>query len=134
MLNTPAFGDVTWAWVFAFAQFIMTWALCMIYSKKAESFDEISQKILQDMQKGRAELEYDCVCTIFNYCSWYTRHNLFCIEKTKNASEFYTAGGLTGWQNGLAIAGDYMSAASFLGIAGAIALTGFDGFFYSIGF
>lgn len=42
--------------------------------------------------------------------------------------------GLTGWQNGLAIAGDYMSAASFLGIAGAIALTGFDGFFYSIGF
>ncbi len=43
---------------------------------------------------------------------------------------FYTAGGgLTGWQNGLAIAGDYMSAASFLGIAGAIALTGFDGFF-----
>ncbi len=56
-------------------------------------------------------------------------------KKTKNASEFYTAGGgLTGWQNGLAIAGDYMSAASFLGIAGAVALTGFDGFFYSIGF
>ncbi|MCS5149401.1 DUF485 domain-containing protein, partial [Staphylococcus aureus] len=52
-LNTPAFGDVTWAWVFAFSQFIMTWALCMIYSKKAESFDEISRKILQDMQKGR---------------------------------------------------------------------------------
>lgn len=56
-------------------------------------------------------------------------------RKNENASEFYTAGGgLTGWQNGLAIAGDYMSAASFLGIAGAIALTGFDGFFYSIGF
>ncbi|HJV46279.1 MAG TPA: cation acetate symporter [Bacillota bacterium] len=56
-------------------------------------------------------------------------------KRTKTTSEFYTAGGgLTGWQNGLAIAGDYMSAASFLGIAGAIALTGFDGFFYSIGF
>lgn len=56
-------------------------------------------------------------------------------KRTKNASEFYTAGGgLTGWQNGLAIAGDYMSAASFLGIAGAVALSGFDGFFYSIGF
>ena len=76
-----------------FSQFIMTWALCMIYSKKAESFDEISRKILQDMQKGGAELEYYCICTIFNYCSWYARHNLFCIEKTKNASEFYTAGG-----------------------------------------
>ncbi|MFD2614231.1 solute symporter family protein [Paenibacillus gansuensis] len=55
--------------------------------------------------------------------------------KTKSTSEFYTGGGgLTGWQNGLAIAGDYMSAASFLGIAGSIALAGFDGFFYSIGF
>ncbi|QGQ45296.1 cation acetate symporter [Metabacillus sediminilitoris] len=56
-------------------------------------------------------------------------------KRTKTASEFYTAGGgLTGWQNGLAIAGDYLSAASFLGIAGAIALSGFDGFFYSIGY
>jgi cation/acetate symporter len=59
----------------------------------------------------------------------------FAARKTHTASEFYTGGGgLTGWQNGLAIAGDYMSAASFLGIAGSIALAGFDGFFYSIGF
>ncbi|MCR8843225.1 cation acetate symporter [Paenibacillus sp. SC116] len=59
----------------------------------------------------------------------------FASKKTNSASDFYTAGGgLTGWQNGLAIAGDYMSAASFLGIAGSIALVGFDGFFYSIGF
>ncbi|UHA72830.1 solute symporter family protein [Paenibacillus sp. 481] len=56
-------------------------------------------------------------------------------RKTNSASDFYTAGGdLKGWQNGLAIAGDYMSAASFLGIAGSIAIVGFDGFFYSIGF
>ncbi len=56
-------------------------------------------------------------------------------RRTQSAREFYTAGGgLTSWQNGLAIAGDYMSAASFLGIAGSIALAGFDGFFYSIGF
>ncbi|MDZ5608839.1 DUF485 domain-containing protein [Bacillus pseudomycoides] len=53
VLNTLAFGDVTWAWIFAFAQFVMTWALCMMYSKKAESFDKASQKILQDIQKGR---------------------------------------------------------------------------------
>ncbi|WP_307892823.1 solute symporter family protein [Bacillus swezeyi] len=59
----------------------------------------------------------------------------FAARRTKTANEFYTAGGgLTGLQNGLAIAGDYMSAASFLGIAGMIALNGFDGFFYSIGF
>jgi cation/acetate symporter len=56
-------------------------------------------------------------------------------RRTKTTSDFYTAdGSLTGWQNGMAIAGDYMSAASFLGIAGMIALSGFDGFFYSIGF
>ncbi|KRF43616.1 cation acetate symporter [Paenibacillus sp. Soil787] len=59
----------------------------------------------------------------------------YAAKKTNSTNEFYTAGGgLTGWQNGLAIAGDYMSAASFLGIAGTIALSGFDGFFYSIGF
>ncbi|OOE10767.1 solute symporter family protein [Fictibacillus arsenicus] len=59
----------------------------------------------------------------------------FASKRTKTTSDFYTAdGGLTGMQNGLAIAGDYMSAASFLGIAGSIALAGFDGFFYSIGF
>src|SRR6201991_4403639 len=51
------------------------------------------------------------------------------------ASDFYTAGGgFTGQQNGIAISGDYLSAASFLGIAGAIALYGYDGFLYSIGF
>jgi len=56
-------------------------------------------------------------------------------KRTSSASDFYTAGGgLTGWQNGLAIAGDYLSAASFLGIAGAVALFGFDGFFFSIGY
>ncbi|WP_442891565.1 solute symporter family protein [Dietzia sp.] len=54
---------------------------------------------------------------------------------TKSASDFYTAsGGFSGTQNGFAIAGDYLSAASFLGIAGAIAVQGYDGFLYSIGF
>ncbi|MFP5023207.1 solute symporter family protein [Pseudonocardia phyllosphaerae] len=53
----------------------------------------------------------------------------------KTAADFYTAGGgFSGVQNGIAISGDYLSAASFLGIAGAIALNGYDGFLYSIGF
>ncbi|MCT7496074.1 cation acetate symporter [Aliarcobacter cryaerophilus] len=56
-------------------------------------------------------------------------------SKTKSASDFYTAGGgITGFQNGLAIAGDYMSAASFLGISGMIYMNGFDGIIYAIGF
>ncbi len=53
----------------------------------------------------------------------------------QEASDFYTGGGqFSGPQNGFAIAGDYLSAASFLGIAGAIAVYGYDGFLYSIGF
>ncbi|GAA3057487.1 cation acetate symporter [Kitasatospora albolonga] len=56
-------------------------------------------------------------------------------RQTNDAADFYAGGrGFTGFQNGLAISGDYMSAASFLGIAGAIALFGYDGFLYSIGF
>ena len=55
--------------------------------------------------------------------------------RTKSASDFYTAGGgISGFQNGLAIAGDYMSAASFLGISASVYLNGFDGLIYSIGF
>ena len=61
--------------------------------QKAESFDKISQNILQEMQKGGADFEYNRFCTIFNHRTWYTRHNLFCIEENENASEFYTAGG-----------------------------------------
>ncbi|WP_132257259.1 cation acetate symporter [Paucimonas lemoignei] len=55
--------------------------------------------------------------------------------RTKSAADFYTAGGgITGFQNGLAIAGDYMSAASFLGISAAVYANGYDGLIYSIGF
>jgi len=56
-------------------------------------------------------------------------------RQTKSATDFYAGGrSFSGFQNGLAIGGDYMSAASFLGIAGIIALFGYDGFLYSIGF
>jgi cation/acetate symporter len=56
-------------------------------------------------------------------------------RRTRSAEQFYAAGRrISGLQNGLALAGDYMSAASFLGIAGLVALSGFDGLIYSIGF
>ena len=63
---------------------------------------------------------------------WITKQ---AAAKTKSAADFYTAGGgITGFQNGLAIAGDYMSAASFLGISAAVMASGYDGLIYSIGF
>src|SRR6266849_2003913 len=56
-------------------------------------------------------------------------------RRTRTTVQFWAAGRqIKGWQNGLAVAGDYMSAASFLGIAGMIALSGYDGFLYSVGF
>src|SRR5450759_1261881 len=62
---------------------------------------------------------------------WITK---WAAARTKSAADFYTAGGgITGFQNGLAIAGDYMSAASFLGISGLVFASGFDGLIYSIG-
>jgi len=59
----------------------------------------------------------------------------FSARKSSGSSAYFAAGRrITGWQNGLAVAGDYMSAASFLGIAGMIATNGYDGFMYSVGF
>jgi len=55
-------------------------------------------------------------------------------KRTASAADFYSAGGgITGFQNGLAIAGDYMSAASFLGISGLVYTSGYDGLIYSVG-
>jgi Na+(H+)/acetate symporter ActP len=67
------------------------------------------------------------ICVTLGITLWARKH-------TDGATDFYAGGrGFSGRQNGLALAGDYMSAASFLGIAGLIALSGYDGFLYSIG-
>lgn len=56
-------------------------------------------------------------------------------KTSQKGSDFYTGGAsFSGWQNGLAISGDYLSAAAFLGVTGAIAMYGYDGFLYSVGF
>ncbi|MFV0601821.1 MAG: cation acetate symporter [Brachymonas sp.] len=62
---------------------------------------------------------------------WVTK---WASKKTQSAAAFYTGGGIGGFTNGLAISGDYMSAASFLGITAAVMSTGYDGLIYSIGF
>ncbi|KJB84933.1 hypothetical protein AZ66_27790 [Paenibacillus sp. E194] len=51
ILNYSFYGSITWAWVFAFLQFVMTWAFCMIYYKKASKFDKASDQIIAE--KGR---------------------------------------------------------------------------------
>ncbi|KPC97636.1 hypothetical protein LR69_04150 [Geobacillus sp. BCO2] len=51
-LNAPAIGPVSWAWLFAFAQFVMTWALCILYSKRAAQLDEIVEQVKREVQEG----------------------------------------------------------------------------------
>lgn len=51
ILNTPAIGSITWTWVYAFAQFIMTWALCMIYVRKATKFDKMAEEIVDEIEE-----------------------------------------------------------------------------------
>src|SRR5512137_1271311 len=61
--------------------------------------------------------------------------SFFFARRTKSSSGYYAAGGQIHWAvNGIAFAGDYLSAASFLGICGMIAFFGYDGFLYSIGY
>jgi len=53
VLNKPFVGDISWAWVFAFAQFIMTWVLCTMYAKKSASFDDDANTIIEEeIKKG----------------------------------------------------------------------------------
>ena len=52
-LNHNAIGFISWAWIFAFAQFIMTWTLSMIYSRKSVQFDQMIEEIKKDRDGGR---------------------------------------------------------------------------------
>ncbi|MER7077060.1 cation/acetate symporter [Saccharopolyspora kobensis] len=73
--------------------------------------------------------------SIFGVFVLITLYVVYRVSSSGTASDYFAAGGrFTGAQNGIALSGDYLSAASFLGIAGAIAIYGYDGFLYSIGF
>ncbi len=84
---------------------------------------------------GSRDLNVSAVVMFFIFVFGTLGITYWASQRTKSASDFYTAGGgITGTQNGTAIAGDYMSAASFLGITGLVYFKGYDGLIYSIGF
>ena len=89
-----------------------------------------------DMGAGtKQDLNVPAVIMFFIFVAATLGITKWAASRTKSASDFYTAGGgITGTQNGTAIAGDYMSAASFLGITGMVYLKGYDGLIFSIGF
>jgi cation/acetate symporter len=85
--------------------------------------------------EGKRDLNISAIIMFFIFIAGTLLITKWAASKTKSASDFYTAGGgITGFQNGMAIAGDYMSAASFLGISGMIYLSGYDGLIYAVGF
>jgi cation/acetate symporter len=85
--------------------------------------------------EGKRDINVSAIIMFFIFIAGTLGITKWAASKTKSASDFYTAGGgISGFQNGMAIAGDYMSAASFLGISGMIYLSGFDGLVYAVGF
>ncbi len=85
--------------------------------------------------EGGAGLNTPAIVMFFIFVGATLGVTYWAAKKTKSASDFYTAGGgISGFQNGLAIAGDYMSAASFLGITGLVYFQGYDGLIYAVGF
>ena len=84
---------------------------------------------------GEREINVIAIAMFLTFVAATLGITYWAANKTKTTKDFYAAGGsVTGFQNGLAIAGDYMSAASFLGISGLVFASGFDGLIYSIGF
>ena len=84
---------------------------------------------------GDGESNYISIVMFILFVSVTLLITYWASKRSSTAEGFYTAGGnISGLQNGLAISGDFMSAASFLGISGLVYLTGFDGLIYSIGF
>ena len=83
---------------------------------------------------GRQPLNIPAIAMFFVFVAATLGITYWAAQRTRSAADFYAAGGgITGFQNGLAIAGDYMSAASFLGISGLVFASGFDGLIYSVG-
>ena len=85
--------------------------------------------------EGKRELNVAAVAMFMVFILGTLGITYWAAKRTKSASDFYTAGGgITGFQNGLAIAGDYMSAAAFLGVSGLIYMNGYDGIIYAVSF
>ena len=88
-----------------------------------------------EFEATKRELNVAAIIMFFIFVGGTLAITYWAAKRTKSAADFYTAGGgISGFQNGMAIAGDYMSAASFLGLSGLVYLKGYDGLVYAVGF
>ena len=133
-MSRPVYGPLTLAYVFALSQFAMAWILFALYMRRARRFDALAAEIVappgaEFRPMTQSALVMFCVFVGISLVITY-----WASGRSTTSRGFYTAHRqISGIQNGWAIAGDYMSAASFLGITGFIAFFGFDGFMYSVG-
>lgn len=109
-----------------------------VYLPMVLYFGGLGQVLAADAVQGDVEqqaLNIPAVLMFLIFVAGTLMITYWAAKRTRSTSDYYAAGGgITGLQNGLAIAGDYMSAASFLGISGLVYLSGYDGLIYSIGF
>ena len=140
-MSQDVVGNINVGLVFGLLQFVTTFFLAWLYSRFSTArLDPLARELDEEYNRERREarpmstqalttlLFLSVVALTIGITFWASR-------QTSGTADFYAGGrSFSGFQNGLAISGDYMSAASFLGISGAIALAGYDGFLYSIGF
>ena len=141
-------GNINVALVFGLLQFVTTFLLAWLYARyanrNARPAGPRAQRRLRRTRTSTAErtaavmiADHQALTTILFLAvvALTIGITFWASRQTSGAADYYAGGrSFSGFQNGLAIGGDYMSAASFLGISGAIALSGYDGFLYSIGF
>ena len=148
-MNTPVYGNINVALVFGLLQFVSTFLIAWLYSHHAaKSLDPMSTRIRERVRGDDRPMITATMLPLATGGNQWLTIGLFLLvvaltlyitfwasRSNKTTTDYYAGGrSFSGFQNGLAIGGDYMSAASFLGISGAIALYGYDGFLYSIGF
>ena len=157
-MASSVYEGLTVGYCLALTQFLMVFVLGILYLRKADrDYDPLAKKVVEmaegdeagdagrferepaetggDAMRLFAAINVEAVVIFAIVLSITLGITYWASKRATSAVGFYAAGRqITGVQNGLAISGDYLSAASFLGIAGLIMLYGFDGFLYSIGF
>ena len=159
-MASSVYEGLTVGYCLALTQFVMVFVLGIMYLRKADrDYDPLARKVVEMAEGGElaadgarferepaatpevhamrlfAAINVEAVVIFAIVLSITLGITYWASKRATSAVGFYAAGRqITGAQNGLAISGDYLSAASFLGIAGLIFLYGFDGFLYSIGF
>ncbi len=137
-MSTPVIGPLNIAYLFALSQFLVAWIIAFAYMRAAGKFDAMAKSVLAHLTNHKNTesgdtVDVDTLGHVFVIHCRYSCHYLLGRPPFGGTAFFAAGRRITGWQNGIAVAGDYMSAASFLGIAGIIAFQGYDGFMYSVG-